>query len=145
MASRRAAVTSPSFCSSACWRMGGSVFSGSASALSSPLSFLSPVLSPALFTAANAGATRASGSVSARAPASRRAASERRLFVVLVFIRPVLAFERPVLFVIAHQSFKLERGEQLGRIAAVAQLLDLDLQLLLLADDGVDLGEAGLA
>src|SRR4051794_2552351 len=141
IASRRASVICASFSSSAFCRIGGSVFSGSLAFSSWPWSGF-----PLLLAAANAFALDAA---SANAPTTERAARRdqaacRPLFVVLVLIRPVLALEGPVLLVIAHQPLKLEGGEQLSRIATVAQVLDLDLQLLLLADDGVDLGEASL-
>src|SRR3954469_8274240 len=141
IASRRASVICASFSSSAFCRMGGSVFSGSLAFSSWPWSGL-----PLLFAAANAFAPEAA---SANAPTTERTARRdqavcRRLFVVLVLIRPVLTLEGPVLLVIAHQPLKLEGGEQLSRVATVAQVLDLDLQLLLFSDDGVDLGEARL-
>src|SRR5579863_1831545 len=142
IASRRASVICASFSSSAFCRMGGSVFSGSLPLSSSLLSPL-PLLSPPPFEAA-ARAVAANDVSDRNASAPIRTIRAPLLFVVLVFIRPVLAFERAVLLVIAHQPLKLEGGEQLSRVAAVAQVLDLDLQLLLLADDGVDLREPGL-
>src|SRR5450631_642554 len=139
IASRRASVICASFSSRAFCRIGGSVLSGSLPFSSSALSALSPRL---LTAAARAAVASDASDMKESAPA--RTIRAPMLLVVLVLIRPVLALEGPVFLVIAHQTLKLEGGEQLSRVATVAQVLDLDLQLLLLADDGVDLREAGL-
>src|SRR4051794_6244312 len=110
MASRRAAVTCVSRSSMAFSRAGDSGLSPdsvSSGAADFPLSGLALSASPwAAFSAtglaAHAPAERASESESASAVAPRR-----QLFVVLVLIRPVLAFERPVLLVVAHQPLEL--------------------------------------
>src|SRR4029079_1761461 len=123
----------------------------SASVFLSP-AFLSPALSAGLSsalasastTASGADAWAATGQASAAMNASPRKAAWARsggaLFVVVVLIGPVFALEGPVLLVVAHQPFQLQLREHLGRVAALAQVGDLDLQLLLLADDRVDMG-----
>src|SRR5262245_19112086 len=126
MASRRAAVTCVSRSSMALRRAGGSSFSPSSSAALS-FAFALPLpaselggASDAAFSStgftAQARPGRASESVRASAVAPRR-----QLFVILVLIRPVLALERPVLLVIAHQPFELELGEHVRRVAPLAQ------------------------
>src|SRR5262249_23342523 len=131
MASLRAAVTSFSFSSIACWMAGGSCFSSGAAASSAGAD-------------ADAAADLDAGFAASAVAGSASRASRIALLVVLVLIRPVLAFERPVFLVVAHQPFELQLGEHLRRIAPLAQVRDLDLELLLLADDGVDLREARL-
>src|SRR5882724_5057616 len=140
MASRRAAVTCPSRSSIALWSAGGMVFSAVPSLVSGKLA---PVLSEAglsgpAFAAQLAPARRTS--VAVMTPAVSQA-----LFVVLVLIRPVLGLEGPVLLVVAHETLELQGREHVGWIPSLAQVRDLDLELLLLADDGVDLREARLA
>src|SRR5581483_11740730 len=96
----------------------------------------------------------------APAPAVRRASSysppahasdEKKekstivLFVVLVLIRPALGLRWPVLLVVADQTFDVQPPEQLGREAAGGEILDLPLELALLADHRVDLAEARAA
>src|SRR5690242_9466633 len=68
-----------------------------------------------------------------------RASSE-----ALVFVLPVLALERPVLLVVADQALLPQLAVQLGGEAAGGEIADLDVELALLADHGVDLAELGL-
>src|ERR1051325_12174249 len=79
-----------------------------------------------------------------RTPRTQRP-EKRILFVILVLIRPVLALEWPILLVVANQAFDVELAEHLGREATPREIGDLDLELLFLADDGVDLAHPGLA
>src|SRR5215831_1020189 len=126
IASLRAEVTSFSFSSIARCRTGGSGFS---SVAASSAGLASGLAAKVLVARNNKHTIRALVA----------------LFVVRVLIRPVLALERPVLLVVAHQAFELELGEHVRWIAALPQVGDLDLELLLLADDRVDLGEPRLA
>src|SRR5436190_20419940 len=101
--------------------MGGSLTSGSLlSSASSALSDFPPWSAPAVFFFA------ASARVDPAANASS-SASASLLLVVLVLIGPVLTFERPVFLVVAHQPLDLKRREQIGREAALTEVLDLDL------------------
>src|SRR6187551_2378635 len=130
IASRRAAVTSASLSCSVLSSNGGSFTSGSSSASASSAA--------AFFFLPTASAVAGSASDHPNVSAS---ASAILLLEVLILVRPVLPFERPVFFVVAHQALELQGREQLGRVASLAQVRDLDLQLLLLADDGVDVRE----
>src|SRR6185369_15087845 len=105
---------------------GGSLTSGSALSSAS-----SAALSWAFFFFAAASAP------AGKATATTRSAIASLLLVILILVGPVLTFEGPVFLVVAHQAFQLQRREQVGGEAALAQVRDLDLQLLLLADDGV--------
>src|SRR5258708_3320838 len=129
MASRRAATTCFSFSMIACSSTGDSGLSSAAGAAG----------------AAAARTFPGASSANASAIAAAAAAVTARLFVVRILIRPVLTLERPVLLVVAHQPFQRQLGEHVGRVTAVAQVGDLDLQLLLLADDGVDQRQPRLA
>src|SRR5262245_54245764 len=113
MASRRASVTCTSRSLMAYCRAGDSVFSSVAS-WSGALDFPLPL---ADFAPAPSG----SASPSARIARARARAG---LFVVLVHIRPVLALERPILLVVAHQALQGQLGEHVGRVAPVAQVGD---------------------
>src|SRR5450432_4929610 len=135
MASRRAAVTCSSRSSMAFWRMGEMGFSSVAAGFSGRLDAAFPAGSLAPHASRDA------------APVKRHSATSTTpaLFVVLVLIRPVLALEGPILLVVAHEALELQGREHVRRVAPLAQVRDLDLELLLLADDGVDLREARLA
>src|SRR5260221_11489143 len=95
MASRRATVTWPSLSSIAFWSAGEICLSSAG--------WLSGRLAPAFLDASLAHACRGA------APAKRHAVASASavLFVVLVFIRPVLAPEGPILLVGAHDAFEL--------------------------------------
>src|SRR5882724_7766451 len=134
MASRRAAVTWPSLSSIARCSAGGMTWSASAPGASGTLDVPFPGASLPLAKPGAALVTEQTATSTVRAS----------LFVVLVLIRPVLALEGPVLLVVAHEALELEGREHVGWVAPLAQVRDLDLELLLLADDGVDLREARL-
>src|SRR5213082_2325464 len=114
MASRRAAVTSFSLATIACSSTGERGLSVS-------------------LAGAGAAPCAAAGS-----PSSAASEMASPLLVILILVAPMLPFEGPVLLVIAHQAFELELREHVGRVAPVAEVGDLDLELLLLADHGVD-------
>src|SRR6187399_1858804 len=116
IASRRAAVTSASFSCSVLSSSGGSFTSGSSSASASSAAgfFFLPAASAA------AGSASDAANVSANAQAIL-------LLEILILVRPVLPFERPVFFVVAHQALELQGCKQLGRVATLAQVRDLDL------------------
>src|SRR5262245_38878732 len=79
------------------------------------------------------------------ANARKDPSKSRQLLVILILIGPVLAFERPVLLVVSNQPLGMKPAKHLGWKPPFGQISDLDLQLLLLADDGVDLAQARLA
>src|SRR5262249_32654709 len=109
MASRRAAVTCPSRSSMACRRAAAdSLFpvSDSSGLAAFFLSGLAAVSSATDFSSTALTAHARTGE--AIASASAIMAPKRPLFVILVLIRPVLALERPVLLVIAHQPLELK-------------------------------------
>src|SRR6266852_3643382 len=85
-----------------------------------PAAGLSPPPAPDLDAHA-ALAGNANVAASASMPAARRP-----LFVVLVFIRPVLALEGPILLVVAHEALELQGREHVGRVTPLAQVRDLD-------------------
>src|SRR6185436_7264691 len=89
----------------------------------------------------------ASAAVGASSSASAviNAGAPGALAIILILVSPVLALVGPVLFVVADEAFHLEAPQQLRRVAPLLEVGDLDLQALLLADDGVDVREAGLA
>src|SRR4051812_40722869 len=128
MASRRAAVTCSSRSSIAFCKAGGMIFSPFSS-----VGRLAPALSATGLSAPPRGlAAHAAPAGNASASPSMPAA-RRDLFVVLVLIRPVLALEGPILFVVTHEALELQSREHVGRVAPLAQVRDLDLELLLLA------------
>src|SRR5690349_5099181 len=127
MPSRRLTVT----CASFCW------MSSSTSCDTARLRALSP-------------AVRRASSYSPPACASDAVMhtmhdATKRLFVILILIRPTLGLRGPIFFVVADEPLDVQLAEHLRREAACRQILDLPLQLALLSDDGVDLAEAGLA
>src|SRR5580692_9161060 len=58
------------------------------------------------------------------------------------FVRPVVAFERPVLFVVLKVASGVERIDGAGRKNAVVDRLDLDLERALSSEHGLDPCEA---
>src|SRR5688572_18640339 len=110
IASRRAAVTSASFSCSVLSSNGGSFTSGSSSTSASSAA--------GFFFLPTASAVAGSASEQPNASASANAIL---LLEVLILVRPVLPFERPVFFVVAHQAFELQGCKQLGGVATLAQ------------------------
>src|SRR5262245_47115205 len=100
MASRRAAVTWPSFSSMAFCRAGG-IARSSTGWSPGRLELDSPFLDDRSDLAAHT-----SGAAQSANPSSNAVAA--RLFVVVVLIGPVLALEGPVLLVVAHEPLELE-------------------------------------
>src|SRR6185369_6411559 len=76
---------------------------------------------------------------------ARRTVRGRALasFVVLEFVGPQLFLRGPIFFVVADQPFDVQLAEELGWKATGGEILDLLLEFALLADNRVDLAEAG--
>src|SRR5687768_14722549 len=75
------------------------------------------------------------------AAATRRAARIASSAPPRVFVRPVHAFERPVLLVVGDHARVPQPPDQLLGKAAGREVLHFDVELALLADDRVDLAE----